>query len=113
MTRDLEGLTEKTAVERLLAEGPNTLPDPERRTLRRIVLEVLREPMFALLLVGAGVYVALGDLGEALLLGAFALLSVGIAVIQEARSERVLEALRELASPMATVFRDGHRRRVD
>ena len=68
--------------------------------------------MFALLL-GAGIiYLLLGDHLEALLLLIFASLSVGIAVIQEARSERVLEALRDLTSPRALVIRDGQRQRV-
>jgi Ca2+-transporting ATPase len=113
MTRDDRGLTEAVAAARLAAEGPNVLPDPDRRDLVRILFEVAREPMFALLLAGAVVYLALGDLTEALVLAAFALLSVGIAVAQEVRSERVLEALRDLANPLATVFRDGAQRRID
>lgn len=95
----LAGLTEAEAAARLAADGPNQLPRPDRRTLPAIVLEVLREPMFALLL-GAGiVYLALGDLAEALVLVVFANVSVAIAIIQESRSERVLEALRDLTSP--------------
>ena len=44
------GLFEKEAAARLKAEGPNALPQPDRRTFIGIVLEILREPMFALLL---------------------------------------------------------------
>jgi len=106
------GLSEAEAARRLNAEGPNALPDPDRRGPWRILFEVLREPMFALLLVGGGVYLALGDLREALVLIAFATLSVGIAVIQEFRSERVLEALRDLTDPITTVIRDGDRRQL-
>jgi P-type Ca2+ transporter type 2C len=112
MIPEFIGLSERDAAERLRAEGPNLLPDPDRRGLARIVFEVLREPMFLLLLVGAAVYLALGDLREALVLAAFATVSVGIAVIQEYRSERVLEALRDLADPHAVVVRDGARRRI-
>ena len=106
------GLTEAEARARLVAEGPNQLPRPDRRTLWRIVSETLREPMFALLL-GAGlVYLTLGDLGEALFLLLFAILSIGIATVQESRSERVLDALRELTSPRALVIREGERKRI-
>ncbi|MGA0603133.1 cation-translocating P-type ATPase [Caulobacter sp. KR2-114] len=112
MAPDLTGLSEAQAAERLRAEGPNILPDPDRRGLARIALEVLREPMFLLLLGGGGIYLVLGDLREALVLAAFALLSVGIAVVQEYRSERVLEALRDLTNPLANVVRDGVRRRL-
>ncbi|MFO1159134.1 MAG: cation-translocating P-type ATPase [Reyranellaceae bacterium] len=106
------GLTQRQASDRLRAEGFNDLPSTERRTVLRIVGDVLREPMFALL-VGAGVvYLMLGDLGEAVILLAFATLSVGITVVQETRSERVLDALREVASPRALVVRDNQRRRI-
>ena len=106
------GLTSREAAERLRAEGPNALPELERRTALRIVFEVVREPMFALLL-GAGVlYLLLGSRGEALVLFAFACFSVAIAIIQEGRSERVLEALRDLTSPRALVIREGEQIRV-
>ena len=97
---------------RLAAEGANELPQPDRRTLARIVLEVLREPMLALLLGGGAIYLALGDTKEAVILLVFACLSVVITVVQEARTERVLEALRDLTSPRALVIRDGERRRI-
>ena len=106
------GLSSQEAAERLRLEGPNALPELERRTGLRIVLEVVREPMFALLL-GAGVlYLLIGSRGEALVLFAFACFSVAIAIIQEGRSERVLEALRDLTSPRALVVRDGAQIRI-
>jgi Ca2+-transporting ATPase len=108
----LRGLSETEAQARLAAEGSNELPQPDRRTPLRIVLEVLGEPMFSLLLGGGAIYLLLGDVKEALILLAFALLSVVITVVQETRTERVLEALRNLASPRALVIRDGVRKRI-
>jgi Ca2+-transporting ATPase len=109
---DLTGLSENEAQSRLAAEGPNELPHPDRRTPLRIVLEVLREPMFSLLLGGGAIYLLLGDFKEALILLVFAGLSIAITVIQETRTERVLEALRNLASPRALVIREGKRKRI-
>lgn len=108
----LTGLGESEAQARLAAEGPNELPQPDRRTALRIVLEVLREPMFALLIGGGAIYLLLGDIKEALILLAFALLSIAITVVQETRTEHVLEALRNLTSPRALVIRDGVRKRI-
>src|SRR6185437_4722504 len=106
------GLTAREAAERLRSEGPNELPELERRRTLRIIIEVVREPMFALLL-GAGVlYLLIGSHGEALVLFAFACFSVGTAIFKEGRSERVLEALRDLTSPRALVIRDGEQTRV-
>ena len=107
-----QGLSGREAAQRLRVEGPNALPELERRTPLRIVVDVVREPMFALLL-GAGVlYLLIGSPGEALVLFAFACLSVTIAIVQEGRSERVLEALRDLTSPRALVIRDGAQIRI-
>ena len=108
----MHGLSEAEAQARLQAEGYNELPRPDRRTPVRILLEVVREPMLALLLGGGAIYLALGDLREAVILLVFATMSVLITVIQETRTERVLEALRDLTSPRALVIRDGVRKRI-
>jgi Ca2+-transporting ATPase len=102
-----KGLTAAEAAARLASEGYNELPAAAKRTPFRIVLEVLREPMLLLLIAGGALYLVLGDVKEALILLAFALLSVAITVVQETRTERVLEALRDLTSPRALVMRDG------
>jgi len=108
----MNGLDEAEAARRLAAEGPNVLPDPDRRDLWAILLEVAREPMFMLLLASGVVYLVIGDPREAAVLMAFATLSVSIAVLQGYRSERALAALRDLTSPQATVVRGGERRRI-
>jgi Ca2+-transporting ATPase len=106
------GLSSQEAAARLAAEGRNVLPRPENRSPLRIVAEVLREPMFGLLLGAGAIYLLLGDLKEAVILFLFACTSVGIAVVQEVRTERVLESLRDLTSPRALVIRDGVETRI-
>ncbi len=107
-----KGLSSTEAAERLDAEGFNELRRTQSRSLGRVAYDVASEPMFGLLIAAGLVYLALGDLGEALLLLAFASISVTIAIVQEARSERVLEALRDLTSPRALVIRDGEQKRI-
>ena len=106
---ELRGLTAEAAGARLRQDGYNELPSADHRNLVRIVLEVLRQPMFALLIAGGAVYLLLGDRVEAVILLIFASLSVSITIVQESRTERVLETLRNLASPRAIVIRDGRR----
>jgi len=108
----VRGLTSQEAGNRLKTFGPNTLPDPERRNVARIAWEVVRQPMFALLLGGGAIYLVLGEPVDAVVLALFATLSVSISIVQETRSERVLESLRDLASPRALVIRDGERKRI-
>src|SRR5690348_17311980 len=112
MVAATDGLTQAEAARRLANEGPNELPSARRASPLQLAGEVVREPMFALLL-GAGVlYALIGDLGEALMLLFFATFSVSIAIIQKGRSDRVLEALRDMSSPRALVMRDGTRQRI-
>lgn len=106
------GLSEQEASARLATDGANELPRQGRRTVPRIAVEVFREPMFQLLIAAGLVYLAIGDLGEALMLLGFAAVNVLIAVYQESKTERVLEALRDLTSPRALVIRGGARRRI-
>jgi Ca2+-transporting ATPase len=108
----LTGLAQGEAQARLAREGHNELPRATRRTPWRIVLEVMREPMLVLLAAGAIVYLALGSVQEALILLVFAQFSMAVTIVQESRTERVLEALRDLTSPRALVIRDGDRVRI-
>lgn len=108
----LAGLTEREAAARLAADGPNELPVDRSRTFGRIVGDVLREPMLLLLVVAGAIYLVLGDLHEALVLVAFAGLSILITIVQETRTERAVAALRDMTSPRALVIRDGERRRI-
>lgn len=103
------GLTSQEAGARLTADGPNELPKAGRRSLLKIAIGVAREPMLALLLAGGIAYLLLGNLAEALILLAFASFSIGVTIVQETRSEKVLEALRDLSAPRALVVRDGER----
>ncbi|HET9472915.1 MAG TPA: cation-transporting P-type ATPase, partial [Steroidobacteraceae bacterium] len=89
----LAGLSAVEARGRLEREGYNELPRERGFTLVRVVLGVIREPMFALLIAAALVYAIFGEMGESLLLLGFATASVSIAVIQRSRSERALQAL--------------------
>jgi Ca2+-transporting ATPase len=106
------GLSEVEAAARRAEVGPNELPQPRGRDVAAIVAETLREPMFLLMGGAAVLYLALGDVGEGLFLVAAAAMSIGLVIAQEARSERALAALRELAQPQVRVVRAGGERRI-
>jgi Ca2+-transporting ATPase len=106
------GLSSDEARRRQLQHGRNDIGEREQRRLWRTMLSVAQEPMFLLLLVAASIYLVIGDLGEGLLLAFFALMTVALVVVQAHRSERALDALRELAVPMARVVRDGVVQRI-
>jgi Ca2+-transporting ATPase len=106
------GLDPGTAAQRLQQEGLNELGVSQRRTLRDIAWEDVREPMFLLLLGAGGIYLAMGEPHEALILLGFVLIIMAVTVVQERRTDNALEALRDLSSPRALVLRGGQALRI-
>lgn len=102
-----EGLSSASAHKRLAREGHNILPNSLPKSNWAIVIDVLTEPMFLMLLVAGGIYLALGDPAEALFLLVFVVVVIVITLLQERRTQRTLEALRDLSAPRALVIRDG------
>ena len=106
------GLTAKVAAERLLSEGGNELPSTKPRNIAAIAWKVVSEPMLLLLIACGGIYLLLGDKHEAMVLLGFVFVIIGITLFQEHKTERALEALRDLSSPRALVIRDGVQTRI-
>ena len=107
-----QGLTEVEARARLEQEGANEIPTQKNRGITAIAWEVVREPMFIMLLAAGGLYLLMGEPADALMLLGFVFVVMAITIIQERRTERALDALRDLSSPRALVIRDGVRRRI-
>jgi Ca2+-transporting ATPase len=106
------GLDDADAERRLRQDGPNELPASAPRSVLRLLRDVVLEPMFLLLVACGVIYMLLGDRQEALMLLAFVFVVMGITFVQERRTERSLDALRDLSSPRALVLRGGQARRI-
>ncbi len=104
---DGPGLTAAAAARQLAEDGPNALPGDGQRRWYHIVRDTVRDPMFFLLLAAAGLYLLLGDLQESLSLALMVLVVLGLTLFQEGRTERAVQALRDLSSPRVRVIRDG------
>ena len=110
--KKISGLSEAEALSRLEAEGHNELPSTKKRNILAIALDVVKEPMFLLLVACGIIYLMLGDIEEAFMLLGFVFVVMGITFYQERKTERALEALRDLSSPRARVIRDGVEKRI-
>ena len=111
-TQQVDGLSSDEARRRLAESGYNELTPPHTRRWWHIAAEVLQEPMFLLLISAGGIYLLLGEVTDAMMLLGFVLLIISMTVFQAQKSERVLEALRDLSSPRAQVMRDGRVQRI-
>ena len=111
-TPSRSSLSDTEAAARLQRDGYNELPSAQPRSLVAIAVEVVREPMFLLLIASGAVYLLLGDPEEAVALLAAVFLVIGITLYQEQKTERALQALRDLSSPRALVIRAGVTKRI-
>lgn len=107
-----QGLSTTEAQARLKSHGFNELPSAKPKNIWRIALEVVKEPMFLLLISCASLYVLLGDYREGIILLSAIFVIIGITFYQSQKTERALEALRNMASPRALVIRDGLETRI-
>ena len=109
---NIAGLSQQEVERRLTQEGYNELPTSKGRRGLTLLLDIVREPMFLLLIVGGIIYMLLGDVREALVLLGSIFVIITITFYQEQRTERALEALRDLSSPRALVIRHGQQVRI-
>lgn len=109
---DDAGLASAEAARRLARDGPNALPEREARTAWTIAADAAREPMFLLLCGAALLYLLLGEALEGGVLALMVGVTIGMTLYQEGKTERALQALRELGSPLALVLRDGTKQRI-
>lgn len=110
--KEIKGLTEQQALNYLKKDGYNEIPSIQKRSAFAITLDIIKEPMFLLLLASGIVYLLLGNSRDALVLLGFVLVVLGITFYQERKTERTLEALRDLTSPRALVIREGKQKRI-
>jgi Ca2+-transporting ATPase len=108
----MKGLTSAEAAEALNTKGYNELPSAKPKNIGRIALEVMKEPMFLLLISCGTLYMVLGDYKEGGILMSTILIIIFITFYQYQKTEKALEALRKLASPRALVIRDGKEIRI-
>jgi len=106
------GLTAKEAELRLSKFGRNELPSQKKRTFISLIYSVIREPMLLLLLVSGILYFFMGEVKDAIMLMSCIFFVIGITVYQERKTEKTLEALKNLSNPRALVIRDGKQSKI-
>lgn len=101
------GLSNIEAADRLARIGPNEIQAVKRTSAWKILLEQFKNILIVILLIATAISLFLGHGVESIAIAVIVLFAVGLGFIQEYRAERAIEALREMAAPTASVFRDG------
>ena len=110
--KTIKGLSWQEVAEHVKKYGLNELPSSKPKSIFQTAYEVVKEPMFILLVICGSLYLLLGNVQEAIMLLGFVFVIMGITFYQERKTERALDALKDLSSPRALVIRDGHEIRI-
>jgi Ca2+-transporting ATPase len=107
-----KGLTNEDALRKQKMVGYNELLVSRSKNILQIALEVVKEPMFILLLCCGLLYIFLGDYSEGLILLGWVFVIIFITFYQHQKTEKAIEALKKLSAPRALVIRDGKEIRI-
>jgi len=106
-TKGITGLTDAEVAASRAAHGVNSLAHRQTNHFLHSVWDMVREPMFLLLVVATAIYFITGDYGDGLFMSAAILLVTAISLFQEARSRNAIQALHQLTQPKSKVIRNG------
>jgi Mg2+-importing ATPase len=101
------GLASERAAELREEVGPNDLSGREQPGFFVEILQRCKNPLVIQLLVICVVSAFMGDAASAIVVGGMILLSVGLAYVQEHRSDKAVEKLRAMVQTSCVVVRDG------
>ncbi len=101
------GLSGMEATRRLTVHGLNELQAPHGVSPWRLLLEQFQNVLIVILLVAIALSAFLGHGVEAIAIAVIVLFAVLLGFVQEYRAERAIQALRQMAAPLATVLRAG------
>ncbi|HEX2965905.1 MAG TPA: HAD-IC family P-type ATPase, partial [Syntrophorhabdaceae bacterium] len=102
-----EGLTDARAAERLKETGANELVEKRRKGPLLMFLEQFKDFMIMVLIGAAVIAGAIGELSDTIVILVIIIINAIIGFVQEYRAERAMDALKQMASPGATVVRSG------
>jgi Ca2+-transporting ATPase len=103
----LKGLSDNEVIQSRKKHGYNSLEHQDKNSFLKSLIEMLKEPMFLLLLTATGVYFVTGKYGDGVFMLAAILLVSTISLYQESRSRDAIESLKKLVQPKSKVIRNG------
>ncbi len=107
-----KGLSKTMAHNRLKAEGENIFLESNKKTALEMFATQFKDIIIIMLAVGAVISLCLGETADSIVIMIIVLMNGTLGFIQEYRTEKSLEALKELSAPVCTVIRDGEKTNI-
>lgn len=101
------GLTDDEVKQSRAKNGLNSLDHQDKNTFLSSLIEMVKEPMFLLLITAASVYFITGDYGNGIFMTVAIVLVSTISLYQESKSRNAIESLKKLSQPKSKVIRNG------
>ena len=102
-----KGLTNEEVISQREKYGKNLLVKEKHENLFKKIIKTICEPMFLLLFFAATIYFILGEYQDGLIMMVFVIGIICIETIQEIKTDKTLEALKDLSAPQIKVIRDN------
>lgn len=110
--KNMAGLSSAEAKELQNKYGKNELTPQKKESFIKKVFHIICEPMFLLLIIAAVIYFVLGEPRDGAIMLIFVVGIISIDVIQEWKTDKTLNALKDLSAPHITVIRDGNEQTI-
>ena len=107
LNQSLQGLSNEEVIQSRKKNGANSLEHQDKNHFLASLLEMVKEPMFLLLLTATSVYFITGDYGDGIFMTVAIILVSTISLYQESRSRNAIELLKKLSQPKSKVIRNG------
>lgn len=105
--KNMAGITDDEVKKLQKQFGKNELILQKKENFFKKMLHTISEPMFLLLLAAATIYFVLGEPRDGFIMLIFVIGMISIGVVQEWKTDKTLNALKDLSAPHITVIRDG------
>jgi Ca2+-transporting ATPase len=103
----IKGLSDDQVLKSRAENGSNSLDHQGKNNFLTSLIEMVKEPMFLLLMTATGIYFITGDYGNGIFMAVAIILVSTISLYQESKSRNAIESLKKLSQPKSKVIRNG------
>jgi Ca2+-transporting ATPase len=103
----IKGLSDDQVLKSRSENGTNSLDIQDKNNFLNSVIDMVKEPMFLLLMTATGIYFITGDYGNGIFMAVAILLVSTISLYQESKSRNAIESLKKLSQPKSKVIRNS------